>query len=256
LEIKTESIMGAELLDKYLELLAKGLDAKLKGLTLTTFGTKFVEEKVNKKMDAHEVLYKVIGKAHVLAWGPPETGKTHAAYEVAKLLKRDIVRGNCTPDTSGAEWRGFWAPSKDGFCWQEGLAVKAIKKNGILLIDDIHLAGPDLLAVLYPMLDRHPIDLPNGEVVETSKAHVYATSNEDPRNLPVSELSEVAMKSLGDMGECILKAGVWKMRSVRAFSRLVSELGLEEAANIVFGSSATGIIDSIKIAESTDIRKD
>ena len=222
------------------------------------------EEPIKMSLSSAEILRKTVGKVHVLAFGKPETGKTHMAYEIAGKLGVQIVRGNCTPDTSGAEWRGFWAPAKDGFTWQEGLAVKAIKSGGILLIDDIHLAGPDLLAVLYPMLDRHPIDLPNGEQVDTARACVYATSNEVPDNLPdglasrfelkveVTELSEEAILSVGEKFSPILRRGVWGIRTVKAFKSLLDNgVSEEEAGEIVFGPAFEGIKDSLAVANSS-----
>lgn len=150
---------------------------------------------------------------NVLFWGPPGTGKTHAAIHThASKFTGGVYATTVTLDTPAAEWRGFFIPKPDpatgqpGMGWQDGLAAKAmgrvLNEDGTTKIDrptsrfvinEIHKRGPDLESLIHAVCDDREmatIALPNGETVFAQPDfQVIATANEpmDQPDDPVAD---------------------------------------------------------------------
>ena len=68
---------------------------------------------------------KMIGESRrVLLYGPPGTGKTYAATTY-NLNENGVDATTLTEDSSAAELRGFYLPSKEEFKWQYGTGINA-----------------------------------------------------------------------------------------------------------------------------------
>lgn len=94
----------------------------------------------------------------LLLEGPPGVGKTAAVQEIARLLGYGCERINLSANTSLEQLIGSFIPKMvDGqreFAWQDGVMVRAIRAGKWLLLDEINLAPPEVLAAVAPLLDR------------------------------------------------------------------------------------------------------
>jgi Cdc6-like AAA superfamily ATPase len=94
----------------------------------------------------------------LLLEGAPGIGKTAVVQEVSRLLGYGCERINLSSNTSLDQLLGSFIPRMvDGqrvFAWQDGVMVRAIRERKWLLLDEINLAQPEVLAAIAPLLDR------------------------------------------------------------------------------------------------------
>jgi MoxR-like ATPase len=91
--------------------------------------------------------------------GPPGTGKTSLA-EAAFGKELYTVHGNeetVLADFTGESWK-----DGDSWVWVDGPLVSAMREGAVLLVDDITVINPRLLAALYPVMDgRKELRIPH-----------------------------------------------------------------------------------------------
>lgn len=213
-------------------------------------------------MDCWELANKMIGESRrVLLYGPPGTGKTYAATTY-NLNKQSVDATTLTEDSSAAELRGFYLPSKEEFKWQYGTGINAWLKGGRLVVNEIDHAGGDVSTFLHALLDDPDyafITLPNeeAEVVKPADGfNVVATMNGTPDMLnpaladrfPVKiNINTVHPKALEVLSEDLRKlagelavATDERRTSIRSwieFDKLRKKYTSEVAAHAVFGKN-------------------
>jgi len=125
----------------------------------------------------------------ILLHGPPGVGKTYAGYRKGRVAE-GVYSLTLTDETPAAELRGMWVPRKDGFVWQDGPVVTAMREGARVVINEIGAASPDVLSFLLACCESREsarITLPNGEhLVPAPGFHLVATSNEPPTSLPLA----------------------------------------------------------------------
>jgi len=91
---------------------------------------------------------------NVFLWGPPGTGKTAWAMQVAASLGRPFALISCDDQTDAPTLLGMTVPSADGGThWQDGALTKAIQTPGcVICIDEPSVARPGALMVLQNVL--------------------------------------------------------------------------------------------------------
>lgn len=86
----------------------------------------------------------------VLLYGAPGTGKT-ALVEAAL---EDVITVQGTAETETADFVGSWTQNQDGkYVWVDGPLVIAAETGRPLLIDEIALVDPRVMAVVYGLMD-------------------------------------------------------------------------------------------------------
>ncbi len=102
-----------------------------------------------------------------LLYSPPGTGKT-AVLEAAFAGEVQTVNG--TEGTERADLEGSWVPNpnnidgKKPYIWEDGIAIKALRNNEVLYVDEIGRIPDGVLVYLYPLMDgRKTIPDPNPE---------------------------------------------------------------------------------------------
>lgn len=92
---------------------------------------------------------------YVLTYGPPGTGKTalkEAAFAGDEHGGLWTIQG--TGDTEVADFVGGYTQQPDGtYIWVDGPLLLAMEAGGTLLVDEIALIDPKVLAVLYSVMD-------------------------------------------------------------------------------------------------------
>ena len=91
----------------------------------------------------------------VLLIGETGTGKTGLVKEIAKEQGRELVRINLTGQTGVDEIIGKYLAnaSKGGTYWIDGALVTAMKKGQWIVLDEINMALPEVLAKLHSLMD-------------------------------------------------------------------------------------------------------
>ncbi len=145
---------------------------------------------------------------HVLAYGPPGVGKTHAAVQSAVERGEEFIKITCTDGDMSAEYRGMFIPAKGGsFEFMLGVATKAWvqlndNRGGLLILDEIDHAPPEVHSLLHAMLDDKAIakfTLPNGrDIIPGSLFRCVGTMNGVPEDLTPALKDRFTAKILVD----------------------------------------------------------
>jgi hypothetical protein len=217
-------------------------------------------------------LVEKAGIDRVILYGPPGTGKTHAALHRGSSWVERLI---CTEDLTAGEVTGAWIPVGDGkWSWQDGPALRAWRRGGRLVVDEVDRASGDVLSLLLAMTDtdgsaewHHPT---TGEVVRPARGfNVVMTTNleflaelpdalidrfpvairiDQPHPSGVLHLSPDlrAAAMSGSLPEAPRRVS---LRMFTAFDRLRSTMDARQAAQILMGeTNAESFLDSLKIS--------
>jgi MoxR-like ATPase len=211
------------------------------------------------------------GLARVCLYGPPGTGKTYSALTYG-LDGRESYKIACVDDMTTAQIEGMWKPSRDGWSFHEGAAVKAWRTGGRLVIDEIDKASGDVLGALLAFCDSeasarwdHPdtneIVRPAAgfSVIVTTNSHPTALAealrDRFPVAIEVTEPHPVALAALPEWmrepARLLANANDEARVSLRAFQALavmIESVGLERAAALVMPQHAGTITAAARIA--------
>lgn len=207
-----------------------------------------------------------------LLYGPAGTGKSFAAH-TADLAGRPLYSITLTPDTPAAELRGHYVPVLNEFKWQDGVAIRAWREGGRLVINEIDNAGGDALSFLLNCLDSPEtacLSLPTGEMVRPhERFQAVATMNGNPdEDLPPAirdrfpvavEITEAHPQGIARLPRDLQAAAKGTvlasdparrvtLRAWLAFAHLRSSIGDQAAAQAVFQARAGDVLDALKIA--------
>lgn len=108
---------------------------------------------------------------NVLLIGPTGAGKTHAVKKTAEELGIPMIRVNLNRMTTVEDFVGQWVPAENGgFRWQDGVLPRLMKNGGVIMVDEINAAPPEILFVLHSVLDFREITLTqkDGEVIKAN----------------------------------------------------------------------------------------
>lgn len=118
-------------------------------------GEKYIPREMNiagsKVQDVTFVKMAYDQRMPVLLFGDPGTGKT-ALFEAA--FGEDLVTVQGTIETEAADFIGSWTQQTDGtYKWVDGPLIEAMEHGRPLLIDEVALIDPRVMAVVYGVMD-------------------------------------------------------------------------------------------------------
>lgn len=144
---------------------------------------KYIHRKIQGIKD-----FEVFKKAHekgrnILLKGPTGSAKTMGATTYSLENNYEYVVIPCSQATEPGSLFGRYIPKEDDdtFVWADGVITALVRKPGkkVLILDEINMADPRILASLYSLLDSnktlHVID--HNEVIKVDDLLVIATMN-------------------------------------------------------------------------------
>lgn len=226
---------------------------------------------------------------NVIFYGPPGTGKSSMARQLKERGQMDYTI-TFTSEQSAAVMTGYYIPQGDHFEYLDGIGVRAMKgepvevpvhrkkpelgtevvhMGGLLIIDEIDKASPDMLDILYEIgNDRRiaRIFLPDGTIVRPREGYqVIGTMNGLPDDLPdairdrfpicipvwkpgdgqLNTLSKAVRQVCDNLYESVQGTGLspkFTFRTLRAFDRMVTQgAPVNLAATVVTDSSEEAV---------------
>ena len=161
--------------------------------------------------------------------------------------------------------------------WQDGPAVRAMRRGSALVLDEIDQHSAEVRCALHAICDDKAIagiTLPTGERVEPAIGFcVIATTNADPATLPQAlldrfdlvllanrpapgVLSKLPAKLAGLVGRtydnqrCQRWTPPVSVRTILALSRLSVATGEECAAELIFGDEGADILAAAEVSDN------
>lgn len=224
--------------------------------------------------DVEDVL--AAGIDRLILFGPPGTGKTYAGLKLGNVTA-GAYRVACTEDMTEADVTGCWMPNAAGtWSWNDGKAIRAWEGDGItggrLVLDEIDRANGDIESLLLAMTDT--VESAKWEHPETGRSVrprdgfsvVMTTNLEQMEDLPTAlkDRFPVAIRINSPHPQALAALPVdlrapaaaaadadpgrrFSIRTFQQFANLREALGVERAANLLFGSVADDILDAIRI---------
>lgn len=106
----------------------------------------------------------------VLLKGPTGTGKTRFVEYMAHVLDRKLFSISCHEETSATDLIGRFLIKGAETVWVDGPLTKAVKEGGIIYLDEIAEARPDVIVAIHSLTD-HRKELYIDKLAQSVKAH-------------------------------------------------------------------------------------
>jgi nitric oxide reductase NorQ protein len=123
---------------------------------------------VGKEIEVFEHAYK--NRLPFLLKGPTGTGKSRFIEFMAHRLNTQFMTVACHEETSSTDLIGRYVIKGGETQWFDGPLTKAVKEGGIIYLDEIAEARPDVIVAIHPLTD-HRRQLYIDKLGETIKAH-------------------------------------------------------------------------------------
>jgi cobaltochelatase CobS len=127
----------------------------------------------------------VITQERALLVGPPGTGKTTAAQQLAAWMRQPFARFNGKDGIEPAAFLGYAWATKEGMEWKDGLMPQAVQNGYFVVVDEIFKLPPGVqmsMQSLYEtggflMLDEKPGTIKDKHVYPAPSFFLCATDN-------------------------------------------------------------------------------
>jgi MoxR-like ATPase len=213
----------------------------------------------------------------VLLYGPPGTGKSSWAQSAFNNVERVTLHAQLPPEDLIGSTGLVAENGGTKTVWQDGPAVRAMRRGCALVLDEIDQHSPETRCALHAICDDRSIagiTLPTGERVEPAEGYtVIATTNAEPGTLPQALLDRfdlvlfanrpapgVLRKLPRKLANLVARsydnqqAQRWippvSVRTILALSRLAEATGEERAAELIFGDDGADILASAECADN------
>lgn len=111
---------------------------------------------------------------NILLVGPTGSGKSQLITIYANKHNRKLYRMNLHGQVDTGYFVGQWILHDGNTVWQDGILIHAMKNGGILLLDELDAAKPEILFVIQRVLE-------DGKLVLVENGAIEITAHEDFR---------------------------------------------------------------------------
>ncbi|PJZ70434.1 AAA family ATPase [Leptospira perolatii] len=128
------------------------------------------------EVEVFEQVHK--NKLPLLLKGPTGSGKSRFVEYMAARLGLPLVIVSCHEETSAVDLLGRFLIRGTETVWQDGPLTRSVRMGGILYIDEIAEARPDILVAIHPLTDyRREIYLDRkNEIVKAPESFLLVAS--------------------------------------------------------------------------------
>lgn len=126
------------------------------------------DEKNDQELARKVALSAKLNEQIILKW-PKGTGKTTTIYFVASETNNPLVPIQLNWATQVDTLVGKWLVNKEGTYWVDGLLTLAFRYGWWIILDEVNMALPEVMAVLHPATDSRGIlvlEEKDGEIVK------------------------------------------------------------------------------------------
>jgi len=177
-------------------------------------------------------------------------GKTTMVEQVCAKLKREMFRVNITKQTDEDDLLGGFRLINGETVWQDGPVINAMKRGGVLLLDEVDLASHNIMC-LQPVLEGKGVFLKKiGQFVQPKDGfQIFATANtkgkgsDDGRFIGTNVLNEAFLDRFSVTLE---QEYAPKTTEVRILKKAFADVGCEEDNDIEFAKKLVDWADTIR----------
>jgi len=120
-----------------------------------------------------------------LGTGPPGTGKSSCAKQLAAWLRQPFARFNGKDGIEPASFLGYPWATKEGMIWQDGLMPQAVANGYLTCIDEVFKLPPGIQMALqslyekdgFLMLDEKPGTIKDKHIYPRKEFRIIGTDN-------------------------------------------------------------------------------
>jgi len=122
----------------------------------------------------------------VLMEGRAGTGKTQLVKALAAARGKELECVNNTDSTTVQDYVGSWLVDGKNFRFSDGALLRAMEHGHWILLDEINLAPPSVLNMLFPLLEgRGYITVPGTNTVRIAHPDFRIFATQNPRDTSV-----------------------------------------------------------------------
>ncbi|PKA14666.1 AAA family ATPase [Leptospira haakeii] len=107
---------------------------------------------IGQEIEIFEHAYK--NRLPILLKGPTGCGKTRFVEFMASKLELPMTSVSCHEETSAVDLLGRFLIQGSETVWQDGPLTRSVRSGGILYIDEIAEARPDMIVSIHPLTDH------------------------------------------------------------------------------------------------------
>lgn len=157
--------------------------------------------------------------------GHTGTGKTEALMYFAHLINEPVYKPGLNGMSTTDDLIGKMLVEAGSTKWIDGIVTHAVRRGGILILDELNAAGQEVLFALHPLLDdTHQLTLvenDNQVVNKNEHCRIFATMN--PSDCPLYPDTQVLSEALRS------RFGIWELVH---YMKATDELKVLKAMNL------------------------
>lgn len=148
-----------------------------------SYKSTYIPRKIGNKKDTEILKTAFKNSMNVLLVGETGTGKTHAVYNVANSIDKNVIRVNFDKSATPEDLIGEYQPNgiAGKFVWNNGVLINAMEEGKIFVADEINAGTPEVMFYLNSILDEDKsitLKQHNGEIIKAHKDFCFvATMN-------------------------------------------------------------------------------
>ncbi len=178
----------------------------------------YIVTDANDEQFASDILVAIKKNKAVLLRGPTGCGKTATIRHLAHVTNNPYRRMQLNGATNVDNFVGRYILTSQGTEWRDGVLVEAMKRGQWLILDELNMALPEIIAVLNAVMDDDKALLLDDHENEEIKAHpnfrIFACINPTEDYVGTKELNKALLDRFGMILEFDYPASIEKEKKI------------------------------------------